>query len=108
MRLLTPHRVRAAILRRLVMAFVQNSKSAAVRAKLNHPVIDSDGHSLDYRPALIDHLKAVGGPSILGRFTAQLAGTQMDPAWYRLDAQGRRERRALRTPWWNVPTKNTL
>ena len=50
-------------LREDTMAFVQNSKSAAVRARLNHPVIDSDVHSLDYRPALIDHLKAVGGPS---------------------------------------------
>jgi predicted TIM-barrel fold metal-dependent hydrolase len=90
------------------MAFVQNSKSAAVRAKLNHPVIDSDGHSLDYRPALVDHLKAIGGPTILKRFNEQLTGTQMDPAWYRLDPQQRREHRALRTPWWNVPTKNTL
>ena len=33
---------------------------AQIRARLNHPVIDSDGHSLDYRPALIDHLKAAG------------------------------------------------
>jgi predicted TIM-barrel fold metal-dependent hydrolase len=90
------------------MAFVEHTKSAAVRAKLDHPVIDSDGHSLDYRPAFIDHLKAVGGPKLVESFAKQLTGTQMDPAWYRMSPQERREQRPLRTPWWNIPTKNTL
>jgi predicted TIM-barrel fold metal-dependent hydrolase len=90
------------------MAFIQHTKSAEVRAKLNHPVIDSDGHSLDYRPAFIEHLKAVGGPKLIEGFAAQLTGTQMDPAWYRLSEKGRRDHWALRTPWWNIPTKNTL
>src|SRR5260370_42464889 len=90
------------------MAFVHNTKSAQVRSKLSHPVIDSDGHSLDYRPAFMDHLKAVGGPKMLEGFAAQLAGTQMDPVWYRLNQQERRDQRPLRTPWWNVPTKDTL
>src|SRR5712691_6918207 len=90
------------------MAFVKKTKSAEVRSRLNHPVIDSDGHSLDYRPAFIDHLKAVGGPKLVEGFAAQFSGTQMDPVWYRLSAQERREQRPLRTPWWNIPTKNTL
>jgi predicted TIM-barrel fold metal-dependent hydrolase len=90
------------------MAFVENTKSAQVRSRLNHPVVDSDGHSLDYRPAFIDHLKAVGGPKLVEGFSAQFSGTQMDPVWYRLSAQERREQRPLRTPWWNIPTKNTL
>jgi len=30
------------------MAVTPASKSAAVRARLNHPVIDSDGHTVDF------------------------------------------------------------
>jgi len=32
----------------------QHSKSAAVRARLNHPIIDSDGHTAEFEPALFD------------------------------------------------------
>jgi hypothetical protein len=35
------------------MATTQTSKSAAVRARLNHPVIDSDGHTVEFEPAFL-------------------------------------------------------
>ena len=44
------------------MAYSKNSKSAAVRAKLNHPVIDGDGHWLEPIPIFLDFLRDVGGP----------------------------------------------
>src|SRR5258708_7418232 len=34
---------------------------AAIRSKLNHPVIDADGHWLEFGPALIEYLRKVGG-----------------------------------------------
>jgi hypothetical protein len=37
------------------------SKSAAVRARLNHPVIDSDGHTVEFLPAVLDYLEQTGG-----------------------------------------------
>jgi hypothetical protein len=32
------------------MATTGKSKSAAVRARLTHPVIDSDGHMIEFEP----------------------------------------------------------
>jgi hypothetical protein len=29
-----------------------HSKSAAIRARLSHPIIDSDGHTAEFEPAL--------------------------------------------------------
>src|SRR5579883_2476141 len=41
------------------------SKSAAIRARLNHPIIDSDGHTAEFEPALFDYLREVGGSRML-------------------------------------------
>ena len=53
------------------MATAQQSKSAAVRARLNHPVIDSDGHTVEFEPAVMEYLHKVGGPGIVERYKAQ-------------------------------------
>ena len=39
----------------------QGSESAALRPRLKHPVIDSDGHWVEFGPDLMDYLKEVGG-----------------------------------------------
>src|ERR1700752_690825 len=39
----------------------QGSESAALRARLKHPVVDSDGHWVEFGPDLMDYLKEVGG-----------------------------------------------
>ena len=31
------------------------SKSARVRAKLNHPIIDTDGHTVEFTPVFFDY-----------------------------------------------------
>jgi predicted TIM-barrel fold metal-dependent hydrolase len=35
--------------------------SATVRGKLKHPVIDGDGHTLEFNPAVLEYIKAEGG-----------------------------------------------
>ena len=41
---------------------------ADIRAKLNHPVVDSDGHMMECSFAVLDFVKQVGGPEIAGRY----------------------------------------
>ena len=53
------------------MATTQTSKSAAVRARLNHPVIDSDGHTVEFEPAVLDYLQQIGGPRIVERYKTE-------------------------------------
>ncbi len=86
------------------MASAQTSKSAAVRAGLNHPVIDSDGHTVEFFPTVLDYLKQIGGPKVVERYGFGVMGGDFFN-WYRLLPEERRERRTTRPSWWAVPTK---
>ena len=95
------------------MATTQTSKSAAVRARLTHPVIDSDGHTVEFEPGVLDHLQQIGGPRIVeryktDRFNGMAAGLSGLANWHRLTPEERRDQRATISPWWALPTKNTL
>ena len=69
------------------MATTYRSPSAAVRARLNHPVLDSDGHTVEYVPAFLDYLRQVGGAKILERYNAAWAfNTKVNPFGARLKA----------------------
>jgi len=43
----------------------------ALRAGLDFPVIDSDGHWLEYGPVVVDYLKKVGGNAAVDGFTSR-------------------------------------
>jgi predicted TIM-barrel fold metal-dependent hydrolase len=83
----------------------ENLSSAAVRARLSHPVIDADGHIIEFMPAVRDHLVEVGGRELAEEFDAVLAA----PA--QLDALSEEERRAMglfKLTWWAYPARNSL
>jgi hypothetical protein len=80
------------------------SDSAAVRARLKHPVIDSDGHTVEFEPAVLEYLKQVAGTTMVKRYQA---GWDVF-GWYQMTPQERRDHRATRADWWTFPTKNTL
>jgi hypothetical protein len=95
------------------MATTHTSKSRAVRARLNHPVIDSDGHTVEFEPGFVDALKEVGGASLVDRYRARKADTENGLirgffSWYQQSPEERRDQRTSRPPWWALPTKNTL
>ena len=93
------------------MATMGTSKSAAVRARLTHPVIDSDGHIIEFVPGFLDALKHVGGRTMLECFLSDERNTGSWgrlARWYRLSPEERRDQCATRSPWWVLPTKNTL
>ena len=81
-------------------------KSAEIRDRLEHPVIDADGHQIEFEPALLDHLDRVGGPSLAKRFKTW--GDESLFRWYRATPEERQDRRIHRITWWGMPTKNTL
>ena len=87
------------------------SKSAEVRAKLDHPVIDSDGHMIEFEPGFFDYLERVGGKSIVKRFLSPERNSGCWGRmfrWYSLSPEERLDQRVTRSPWWALPTKNTL
>ena len=39
--------------------------AADIRERLGHPIIDSDGHVVEFEPALLDYIRDAGGTGIL-------------------------------------------
>jgi len=76
-----------------------SSKSAAVRARLQHPVIDGDGHWLEPLPIFLDYLKDVAGQSVVDKFVKRAK----DVTWYDLAPEERMRRRLHRPTWWGEP-----
>jgi hypothetical protein len=78
------------------------SRSEQVRARLTHPVIDADGHLVEFLPPIEDYVRRIGGSDYGVRFTTWGGGH---------GPQAVRARRETRSPWlssWFVPTRNTL
>jgi predicted TIM-barrel fold metal-dependent hydrolase len=83
------------------------SKSRQIRARLNHPIIDSDGHTFELPSLFLDYLKSVAGPKAVERFQTAYFDTFADPRWRDFSVEERRERRNLRPTWWGIPARNT-
>ncbi|NRA02789.1 MAG: amidohydrolase family protein [Myxococcales bacterium] len=82
-----------------------NPSAEAVRAAIDHPIIDADGHCLEYLPVVREVLRELAGESIDRAFWKTFE--QMRAAAH----AGARDRRALaimRPPWWAFPAENTL
>ena len=79
----------------------------AIRDRLDHPILDADGHTVEYLPALIPYFQKAGVADDLKRFFERIfdPGTGM---WSALSPAERTRRRAVRPSWWAVPARNTL
>jgi predicted TIM-barrel fold metal-dependent hydrolase len=82
----------------------RSSEAVHLRARLNHPVIDSDGHWVEFGPQLNDYLKRIGGNKALDGFKSRPT-----EVWHlTIPLQERRERRLDQPIWWGMPARNTL
>ena len=79
--------------------------AAAIRARLAHPVIDADGHTIEYLPAVRDALAALAGRAAVERFDLVLGFAEVAR---RLTPTQRRVLGLPRLPWWGLPARNTL
>jgi predicted TIM-barrel fold metal-dependent hydrolase len=84
-----------------------SDRAQAVRARLSHPVIDADGHFVEFAPVLAKFLRAEGisdAASLFARLSSGFGSTQYE----RLSPAQRSARHAARGPWWAIPAENTL
>ncbi len=81
---------------------------ATLRADLDHPVIDADGHWLEFVPALTRYMRAAGiRDADLPRVFAGSAGPGSQ-TWASLSPAKRARTRSTRPGWWGNPARNTL
>jgi predicted TIM-barrel fold metal-dependent hydrolase len=84
-------------------AMTQHHQSAqSVRQKLSHPVVDTDGHVIELLPAIEDYVKEIAGGDASKR--VQETYQRSWHRWFELSEQQRQEHRAIRKPWWGLPT----
>lgn len=91
---------------------LQSSPSAAIRATLDYPVIDTDVHTNDFTPALEDYIANYGGTKLVDDLrkseTYRLNSHVDGRDWYQQTPQERQYHRTVRSPWWARVTRNTL
>ncbi len=78
-----------------------SATASEIRAGLDHPVIDSDGHLIEFQPAAMTYLEEIAGPSAVERYHAWQMRLAPTP-------QQRVDEQLMRTPFWNFQTRNTL
>ena len=49
---------------------------AEIRKKLNHPIVDGDGHWVEYDPVFAEQMRKVGGDLAADGFLASMAVTR--------------------------------
>jgi predicted TIM-barrel fold metal-dependent hydrolase len=87
-------------------AFAPSPAVTAIRERLDHPVIDSDGHLLEIRPIAMEYIEQAGGSDIGRRFSDEQRATFLSRDWYGLSEEERRSRWTHRTPFWGEPLRN--
>lgn len=90
------------------MVSAQASKSQETRAKLDHPIIDADGHTLELPPVLLDYVQKYGGTRIRDLYEEQLKPAQGGKLVRRLAERAPGGMGEPAPPWWFAPTKNTF
>jgi predicted TIM-barrel fold metal-dependent hydrolase len=85
--------------------FVPSDEVEAIRKQLDHPVIDGDGHLIEYTPLVRDFLVEIAGEEIAQSFDQMQNGSRLAR---QVPLEAKRGLGMTRFAWWGVPTRNTL
>jgi len=76
-----------------------------LRSRLNHPVIDADGHWLEYSPVMREEFRRIGGDAAAEAFAL---ASQRVPNALKMSLPERRRRRVAQEAFWGSPCENVL
>src|SRR3989442_15065275 len=79
--------------------------ASRIRARLGHPVIDADGHVIEFLPAVRDELRTLAGAQAAERLDLVLDFARLSRA---LTPDQRRLLGLPRLSWWGLPARHTL
>src|SRR5213595_2692540 len=81
------------------------TEARKLRARLNHPIIDADGHWAEFAPHMREEFRKIGGDTAV---EALAMASARIPNSLNLSVAERRRRRIGQEAFWFLPTKNTL
>src|SRR5262245_2327622 len=82
-----------------------STEARKLRSRLKHPIIDADGHWLEYGPVMRDEFRRIGGDAAV---EALAAATDRVPSALRMSLPDRRRRRVAMEAFWGSPAENVL
>ena len=89
----------------VLIHLVDSMEASVLRSQLNHPVVDADGHWLEYHPVVSEAMRKIGGDIAVKAISSnggRVGGSlRMTPA-------ERRHRHVAQEAFWGSPTKNTV
>ena len=89
------------------MVTTRSSRSQEIRSKVGHPIIDSDGHTLELSPVLSDYVYEQGGADARDLFEEMMKGStetgSAGKTWFTMTPEERKENWHPATPWWFAP-----
>ncbi len=77
---------------------------AQIKSRLDHPIIDADGHWLEYGPVFVEKLRQVGGEAAVRGWQAVGGGTR---GALSMSVEERARHRISQEAFWGHPSKNT-
>lgn len=88
------------------------TRSAQIREQLDHPIVDGDGHWIEFLPVFAQYLREYAGDEVAEKFDAsryfQAQDTVANGAWMNGTLAERRDGWQNKSMFWSFPTKNTL
>src|SRR5579859_2215127 len=81
-----------------------HQKSSAIRKRLGHPVIDADGHYIEFGPSILEYMQETAGARVAETF---LELNDRIAKSIRMTPQQRREAGIAQEGFWITPAKNT-
>src|SRR3989449_11692132 len=87
------------------MALNGQTEARKLRSRLSHPVVDADGHWLEYLPVMREQFKKIAGDAAVGGLA--LASSRI-PNALKLSLAERRRKRVGMEGFWSSPSENVL
>jgi predicted TIM-barrel fold metal-dependent hydrolase len=82
-----------------------HTEARKLHARLSHPVIDADGHWLEYAPVMREEFRRIGGEAAVEAFEV---ASQRVPSSLKMTVPERRRRRVGQEAFWSSPCENVL
>jgi len=76
-----------------------------LRARLSHPIIDADGHWIEYGPVMKEEFRRIGGAAAVEAYEV---ASQRVPNALKMSLAERRRRRVGQEAFWSSPSENVL
>ena len=87
------------------MAISGRTEASRLRSRLSHPIIDADGHWLEYGPVMGEAFRRIGGEAAA---EAWAVSSQRVPTSLRMSLAERQRRRIGQEAFWASPCDNVL